>query len=139
MNAVDTNVYVYTFDADEPVKRAKAIELLNRLSTRPAETVTLWQVAGELLNQLRNWELRGRLTAAEVEAAFNRVRALFELQIPSESMFPIYFGMRSRFSLSHWDSMLLAACKEAGVTTLFSEDMDAGTDYDGLIIVNPFA
>ena len=34
--------------------------------------------------------------------------------------------------------MLLAACKEAGVTTLFSEDMDPGTDYDGLTIVNPF-
>jgi len=34
---------------------------------------------------------------------------------------------------------LLAACKEAGVTTLFSEDMYAGTDYDGLAIVNPFA
>lgn len=31
-----------------------------------------------------------------------------------------------------------AACKEAGVTTLYSEDMDSGTDYDGLVIVNPF-
>ena len=53
-------------------------------------------------------------------------------------MFQISFDLRSRFSLSHWDSMLLAACKEAGVTTLFSEDMDSGTDYDGLTIVNPF-
>ena len=35
--------------------------------------------------------------------------------------------------------MLLAACKEAGVTTLYSEDMDAATDYDGLSVVNPFA
>jgi predicted nucleic acid-binding protein len=34
--------------------------------------------------------------------------------------------------------MLLAACKEAGVTTLYSEDMDAGTDFDGLRSVNPF-
>ena len=34
--------------------------------------------------------------------------------------------------------MLLAACKEAGVDTLYSEDMAAGTNYDGLTIVNPF-
>ena len=34
--------------------------------------------------------------------------------------------------------MLLAACKEAGVTTLFSEDMGPGTDYDGVKVVNPF-
>jgi predicted nucleic acid-binding protein len=35
--------------------------------------------------------------------------------------------------------MLLAACKDAGVTTLYSEDMDSRTNYDGLTIVNPFA
>lgn len=54
-------------------------------------------------------------------------------------MFEISFHLHVRFSLSHWDSLLLAACKEAGVTTLFSEDMDSGTDYDGLTVVNPFA
>jgi predicted nucleic acid-binding protein len=34
--------------------------------------------------------------------------------------------------------MWLAACKEVGVTTLYSEDMATGTDYDGLTIMNPF-
>lgn len=34
--------------------------------------------------------------------------------------------------------MLLAACKEAGVTRLYSEDMQHGADYDGVTIVNPF-
>ena len=29
--------------------------------------------------------------------------------------------------------------QDAGVTILYSEDMDAGTNYDGLTIVNPFA
>ena len=53
-------------------------------------------------------------------------------------MFPIAFDLHSRFSLSHWDSMLLAACKDAGIDTLYSEDMDPGTDYDGLTIINPF-
>ena len=35
--------------------------------------------------------------------------------------------------------MLLAACKEAGVTTLVFGNMNAGTNYDGLSVVNPFA
>jgi predicted nucleic acid-binding protein len=43
------------------------------------------------------------------------------------------------FSWSPWDSLLLAACKEAGITTLDWEDMDADTDFDGFTIVNPFA
>jgi predicted nucleic acid-binding protein len=64
---------------------------------------------------------------------------MFTIRTPTEALFQISFELRSRFSLSHWDSMLLAACKEAGVSTLFSEDLDPGTDYDGLSVVNPFA
>ena len=63
---------------------------------------------------------------------------MFPLRLPTARVFEIALDLHSRFSLSHWDSMLLAACK-AGVTVLYSEDMDAGTDYDGLTIVNPFA
>jgi predicted nucleic acid-binding protein len=69
---------------------------------------------------------------------FRDLLALFPLVIPSVHAFAKYFDFYTRFRLSHWDSMLLAACKEAGVTRLYSEDMAAGTDYDGLQIVNPF-
>ncbi len=41
MNAVDTNVLVYSVDQDEPAKQAKAIELLDRLTQPPVETVLL--------------------------------------------------------------------------------------------------
>ena len=43
-----------------------------------------------------------------------------------------------RYCLSHWDSMLLAACLEAGVTTLYSEDLSHETRYDSVLVVNPF-
>ncbi len=39
-------------------------------------------------------------------------------------LFDKSFVLRSRFSLSFWDSMLLAARKDAGVDTLYSEKMD---------------
>lgn len=139
MNAVDTNVFVYSLDASELVKQAKAHQLLDRLAPSLGETILLWQVAGELLSCLRKWESAGRVTLADVEAHFRDVLALFPLRLPSGNVFQRSFDLRSRFSLSHWDSMLLAACQEAGVDTLYSEDMAAGTDYDGLVIVNPFA
>ena len=139
MNAIDTNVYVYTLDADEPVKQRKAVELLDQLALTPAETVILWQVAGEFLAQLRRFEAKGLLTATAVEAGFQRFRATFALRLPTEGIFQTSFHIRSRFSVSHWDSMLLAACQEAGVTTLYSEDMAAGMNYYGVVIVNPFA
>lgn len=138
MNAVDTNVLVYAFDTDEPVKQAKAQQLLDRLVLQRTEILLLWQVAGELLSCLRKWESAGLIAAADVEAHFRDVIAMFPVQLPTIDVFRISFDLRARFSLSHWDSMLLAACKEAGVTTLYSEDMAVGTDYDGISILNPF-
>jgi predicted nucleic acid-binding protein len=88
---------------------------------------------------LRKWESKGQFTSAATESAFGRFRALFALRIPTESVLQVSFDLRSRFRLSHWDSMLLAACKESGVTTLDSEDLAAGMNYDGVTIVNPFA
>lgn len=137
MNAVDTNVYVYALDADEPIKQGKAIDLFDRLAPA-ADTVLIWQVANEFLNQLRRWEFKGLLGAEDVHAIFRRFVSMFPMRFPTSEIFQVSFDLRARFKLSHWDSMLLAACKEAGVTTLFSEDMDSGTDYDGLRVINPF-
>jgi predicted nucleic acid-binding protein len=139
MNAVDTNVFVYSLDIHEPAKQAKAKALLASLVGAQPGTLLLWQVAGELLSVLRKWQTTGRVARSNAEANFRDVFAMFPLTLPGPQVFARYFDLHSRFSLSHWDAMLLAACKEAGVTTLFSEDMDSGTDYEGLSIVNPFA
>jgi len=44
----------------------------------------------------------------------------------------------ARYSLSFWDALIIAACLEADVTRLYSEDFDAYPRIDGLEIVNPF-
>jgi predicted nucleic acid-binding protein len=139
MNAIDTNVFVYAFDADEPVKQGKTQELLDRLVQQPLQSVLLWQVADELLSCLRKWESARRIASADVEANFRDVFSMFPLCLPHADVFDISFDLKSRFSLSHWDGMLLAACKKTGVDMLYTEDLDAGTDYDGITIVNPFA
>jgi predicted nucleic acid-binding protein len=139
MNAIDTNILVYAHDADEPTKQAKATSLLNQLVQHPLETVLLWQVSGELLSCLRKWESAGRISAKDVEANFRDVLAMFPLRIPTVVVFDVSFRLRSRFSLSHWDSLLVAACKVHGVTTLYTEDLDEGASYDGVTVVNPFS
>jgi predicted nucleic acid-binding protein len=45
MNAVDTNVFVYALDVDEPIKQAKAQDLFQRLARTGDSTVLPWQVA----------------------------------------------------------------------------------------------
>jgi predicted nucleic acid-binding protein len=122
MNAVDTNVLVYALDGDERVKHAKAREFISRALQSPTETVLLWQVAGELLSTLRKWESAGYIAAVDVEANLRDVLSMFPLRVPTVTIFELACDLHARFSLSHWDSMLLAACKDAGITTLYSDD-----------------
>lgn len=139
MNAVDTNVFVYALDVYEPVKQAKAISLLNRLKPKPAETALLWQVAGEFLSCLRRWQDQGRIAASDVDANLSDLLQMFPLVVPTAAVLSRSIDLSRRFSLSHWDSMLLAACIEAGVDTLYTEDMNPGTTYDSVTLIDPFA
>ena len=79
MNAVDTNVFVYFFDREEPTKQTQATQLLDRLVQRPTETVLLWQVAAELLSCLRRWEATGKRSSADVDSDIHDVLAMFPL------------------------------------------------------------
>jgi predicted nucleic acid-binding protein len=138
MNAVDTNVFVYAFDDDEPVKQSAAVDLIHQLSQTPAETVLLWQVAAELLACLRRWQSAGKVSATDVEAHAHNVLAMFSLILPTPNVIERSINLTTRYSLSHWDSMLIAACIESEIDCLYSEDMGAGASYDSVTIVNPF-
>lgn len=139
MNAVDTNILVYVIDQDEPVKRAKAVGLLDNLVQEDVETVLLWQVATEFVSCLRRWEREERIGRQETLGNLERLHSIFRCVLPTQAVLWKSLDLSSRYSLSHWDSMLAAACIEAGVHTLYSEDLASGTQYDSVTVVNPFA
>ncbi len=139
MNAVDTNLLVYFVDQDEPTKRAKTVGLINDLVQANVETVLLWQVAAEFLSCLRRWEHEGRIDRQDTRGHFERLNAMFRCVLPTEAVLSRSLDLSFRYSLSHWDRMLLAACIEAGVHTLYSEDLASGMQYDSVTVVNPFA
>jgi predicted nucleic acid-binding protein len=138
MNAVDTNVLVYYLDDDEPVKQCKAVALLARLSSDPTPTILLWQVLGELVRQLRTWQDQGASTRAELLGYVSHFRNTLPLVMPTPNVLDAALDLAGRYSLSHWDSMILGACKEAGVATLYTEDMGAPVVIDGIQLSNPF-
>lgn len=93
----------------------------------------------EFLAKLRKWEAAGKLPADELAKRFSEFLATWVLAIPTVKIFPLAMQLHGRYSLSHWDSLLIAACQEAGVTCLYSEDMQHGADYGGVKVINPFA
>lgn len=138
MNAVDTNVVVYRLDRRDPVKQGKARSLLRQLASDGTPTVLLWQVLGEFVRQLRYWQDQGQLTRDGTLRYLAAFRKLYPVVMPTAEVLDRALDLAGRHSLSHWDSMLWGACKEAGVTTLYTEDMGAPATYDGVELVNPF-
>jgi predicted nucleic acid-binding protein len=138
MNGVDTNIPIYSLDQPEPVKRAKARDLLRQLRTGPTVTVLLWQVVGEFVRHLRTWQNQGQITPTAVQRYVILFRRFFPLVMPTPAVLDRAMDLFARHSLSHWDSMLLGACIEAGVDTLYTEDMGAPIQIDSVKLINPF-
>ncbi len=43
-----------------------------------------------------------------------------------------------RFQIGYFDALILAAARLADCTTVYSEDLNAGQNYGGVVVVNPF-
>jgi predicted nucleic acid-binding protein len=113
MNGIDTNVLVYAFDFSEPVKQPKAEKLLDDLLAA-SSAVLLWQVVGEFLSCLRRWQQQGRISAADVDSHIEDLLKAFPVALPTVDIVRASLDLTRRYSLSHWDSMLIAACVDAG-------------------------
>jgi predicted nucleic acid-binding protein len=136
MNAIDTNILLYSVDPKEVVKKPKAEQLIRHLLVG-RDTVVFWQVLAESVRQLRRWKDRGDLTDAEFDLHVQHFRVIFPLLFPKIGVLDQALDLAKKFSLSHWDSMILGACKDAGVTTLYTEDMGSPCNFDGIQLINP--
>ena len=138
MNAevfVDTNVLLYTIDEDpaSATKRQRAQQLL--LSENWAWSV---QVAAEFFVNATSAKRPFRLAAVDAAALLENWFAFPALSITPDVV-RTAIGIHQRFQLSYWDSAILAAAKQMGCHTVYSEDMNAGQNYDGVTVVNSFA
>jgi predicted nucleic acid-binding protein len=135
MNALDTNVWLYSHDARDPRKQAIAQQLI--ASLRPLALP--WQVGCEFVAASRKLAFAG-FTEAQAWSALTAMRTLADvILLPVPDMWTEAHALQGRYSLSFWDALLVAACLRDGVKTLYTEDIAAPRTVDGLALVNPFA
>ncbi len=134
MNAVDTNILIYTHDPRDPVKQTAAVAIVGTLP----DGVLLWQVACEYIAASRKLVAYGHNQMAAWHV-LHRLRSTWATAIPSWEVAVRAEELLALYKLSFWDAMIVAACLESGVTRLYSEDFDNSAAATGLEIVNPFA
>jgi len=136
MIAVDTNILVYAVDANEQTKGAIAAALIERLAAENA--VLLYQVVAEfgaVFDRKRRKTQLGIDVPALLEGWFD----LFKVVTPSTDVVTRAWRLLESHQLQYWDAVLIAGCIEAGVTRLYTEDLQDRPQIEGVQIVNPFA
>lgn len=130
---VDTNVFVYALDTDEPRKRTIALELL---SDAEHAVVTSAQVLAELYVTVTR-KLRRPLPAAD---AAKRIEELSNLPVvPIDvALVRAAIALSNDADLSYWDSAVVVAAASAGCRRIMTEDLQHGLDLAGVRIENPF-
>ena len=130
---IDTNILVYAYDKDAGEKRTTALGLVERGWLNLGSMAISVQVLQELyVNLLR----KGR--THEEAAVILHDLSLWPVVENTLPLLHTALEVKERWQTSFWDALIIAAAREAGATTLISEDLNHGQDYDGVRIQNPF-
>ena len=134
MRFVDTNILLYAVGSlsEDADKRRGARELLE------SEDLALSvQVLQEFYHQATR---PNRPTALTQEQALKFVDSIrhFPVQAVTREIFRAGVELSQRFQLSYWDGAILAAARALGCDILYTEDLNHGQDYAGVVVINPF-
>ncbi len=131
----DTNVLLYIFDDDEPLKKARAIDVFER-SVEDNLAVLSTQVLQEFyVNATRKLAM-----PLSPERAAARVRDFARLPVVrvDEAMIFAAIERGRSMSLSFWDALIVEAAVRGGAEQLLTEDLQHGQRIESLTVVNPF-
>ncbi len=132
---VDTNVFLYAIDGDDPDKQQRSREWLERL-WHTGQGRTSMQVLSEYNVNVR----RKAVPALTPEEAWQRVERLLQWNPHpvDETVFRFARQIEQRWHLSWWDSMIVAAAQLQGCALLLTEDLQDGAVYGGVTVRSPF-
>lgn len=130
---VDTNILVYAHDSDAGVRHSISNSLVKELWDAPYPPALSAQVLHELYVTL---ERKG----AETKQCDEIVTAYIGWEVLPMSVTLFLEGLRyrKRYSLSFWDSLIVAAANEAKADVLYTEDLSHGQRYGSARVLNPF-
>ncbi|MGA2001986.1 MAG: PIN domain-containing protein [Terriglobales bacterium] len=131
---LDTNVVVYAYDENHPQERQIARQLIERGVA--GKTVVSAQVLAEFAATMLH-EVSPAATEAAVITALD---ALSNLRVvtPDAELVRRAVEARAAYGIHFYDGMIVAAAERAGCERILSEDFNAGQEYFGVTVANPF-
>lgn len=131
---VDTNVVVYAFDDDEPVKQQTAREVLDG----PGDQVLV--ISTQVLAEFYVTVTRKLARPLDPATARQAVEHLNELPVVATDADLVLaaIDIAHRHQISFWDGLIVQAASTAGCDTILTEDLSHGSVIAGVTVMNPF-
>jgi len=132
---VDTNILLYAHDESAGDKHDRARALVEHLWESREGCLSV-QVLQELFVNVTRKIAKplDAATAKEIVADFSR----WHLHVPGADDVLAAIGIHQRTGISFWDAMIIRSAAEIGCAVLYSEDLNAGQEYSGVRVENPF-
>jgi predicted nucleic acid-binding protein len=134
---LDTNIFVYSFDAGSPKKAAQSAKLITS-AIESRRGIVSYQVVQEFFNvALRRFAKP--MTSADAEQYLTTTfRPLLSVH-SSPALYGEALRLGARFRLAWYDSLIVASAIEGECDILYSEDFQNGQQIGPVVISNPFA
>lgn len=135
MRFVDTNVLPYAVSTD-PREASKATVALQLLEAR--DLALSVQVLQEFYVQATRPTKPDKITHDQA-AALAESWLRFPIQEVTVEVLRAAVSSAQRYQLSYWDAAIIESARLLGCREVLSEDLNAGQDYGGVRVLNPFA
>lgn len=130
---VDTNVLIYAVDEADRKKNEAA-----RLWRAELWKSNLGRISVQVLQEFYanvsvKWPAAQDDARAEVRDLLKWNPVVIDALVMERG-----WKIQDRYRLSFWDSLIAAAAKQASCGYLLTEDLQAGQNIEGVVVVNPF-
>ncbi len=133
---LDTNIFVYTFDLQNPRKAKRAENLIADALATGAGLIS-FQVAHEFVSVARK-PFRVPMDFHQIERYWHTTLQPLLVVHSSPGLFVRALDLARRDQLSWYDSLIVAAAIHAGCKILYSEDLQHGRRFGDMVVENPF-
>jgi predicted nucleic acid-binding protein len=132
---VDANVLVYSRDASEPKKQARAMAWMTHLWETQSGRLS-FQILQEFYVTVTE-KLKPGLDSAEARSDVRSFLAWRPITIDGRVIEGAWL-IQDQLKFSWWDALILSAAQVAGCRYLLSEDLQENQELGQLTILNPF-
>jgi predicted nucleic acid-binding protein len=133
---LDTNIFVYSFDAGSPKKAAQSAKLI-RTAIQTRSGIVSYQVVQEFFNVALRRFAKPMSSADAEQYLSTTFRPLLSVH-SSPALYGEALRIGARFRLAWYDSLIVASAVEGQCDILYSEDFRDGQQFGTVVISNPF-